>query len=159
MCSFRSGRPDGRLYRVAVATALAVGVATAAMLTWRTVQPRTARAQNEAVSIGLDQVDEAPVANVQDAPSWTFDGVAPDRVLPIQPFQKAPPDVDARVRALAGAYDQATNDAPELSVSDQIAVLPDDPDAPPRMDSGDPNPDRINVEAPALRRGRLEELR
>ena len=141
-----------RSVRTVLTTAMLLGVATLGWPFGLWPAPRVANAQRDTA---LAPPDEAVRAGdrVQEVPSGVFDGEDPERIPGILPLEEAPPEVQEKVRALAEARDQAAKAAPEHPRSAKLVPPPDNPDGPPRMDSGDPNPDRVNIEPDAALRG------
>jgi hypothetical protein len=121
---------------------------------WSWPAMRAATAQSEVVGQPIADPRALVGGAVQEVPSGVFDGVDPDRIPGIVPLEDAPPEVQERIWDLAAAYDRAADRSSQKSLSLKIAQPPDNPAGPPRMDSGDPNPDRVVGAADAGREGR-----
>ena len=131
-------------------TAAIWGVAsTLAVAFWGGSGPGARRAAGQSASAAPSADSELlnSPEPIEDMPSGVF-GAADLQRLPVLPMREAPPHVRATVKALGDAYEQMQRRAPYVGA---IAVLeaPDSAQAPPRMDSGDPDPDRVHAPAPA----------
>lgn len=134
-----------RPLQITLATLVVSGAVT--LLCWFfefSPTPRVASAQSAIAEQAIG--DAAPVGDQarQVAPD-AFDDRGPG-VAGIHPFKEPPDDIDARVRALSESYDRAANGPPDRPLRGSISPPPDDPNAPPRMDSGDPDPDRTHFD-------------
>lgn len=83
-----------------------------------------------------------------DMPSGVFEDSDLPR-LPVLPMRQAPPHVKATVRAMRRAYDHLV--PPQTPAPGGIVAAPDSAQAPPRMDAGDSDPDRVQAPNPAPR--------
>ncbi len=97
-----------------------------------------------------DDVPGAGSDGVVDVPAGVFDGVDASRIAGVLPIQEAPVGVQARVQALADERDRIMRTNPADRLPRQVIEPPDDPEAPLRVDSGDPDPDRATGAAVAL---------
>lgn len=142
-----TGKQRGGGPRVSAAI---VGVASAvAILFWGGPVPgaRRAAGQSAGAAPAADgEIQDGP-DSIEDMPSGVF-GEADLQRLPVLPMREAPPYVQAAVEALGDAYEHMQRRVPDVGA---IAVLeaPDGAQAPPRLDSGDPDPDRVQAPAAA----------
>jgi hypothetical protein len=83
------------------------------------------------------QIDDSPTL-----PEGVFDAAALDRLPGIRAPQVPPPEVVTRVQALKEQNRLVRRPSRAEVVARRPNLVPP-PDAPPSMDSGDPNPDRI----------------
>lgn len=139
---------------VLIVAAVTVAIAVHELWSWTGTRPMVgiAGAQSEG-AFGLP--DDAPVAAldhpaVLDVPAGVFDEVDATRVPGVLPIQEVPAEVEARVQALADERDRVMRPDPADLLPRQIIEPPDDPEAPPRVDSGDLDPDRVTGTSIAL---------
>lgn len=66
------------------------------------------------------------------------------RQFPELPFSEPSEREEEKLRALGAEYQRLLQGAPDPRRTG-VVEAPDDPMAPPRMDSGDPNPDRVRA--------------
>ncbi len=131
-------------------TAAIWGVAsTVAVTFWGGSAPGARRAAGQSAGAApsadselLDSPD-----SIEDMPSGVF-GEADLPRLPVLPMREAPPHVQATVKAMSDAYEHLQRSAPYAGAS-AVLEAPDSAQAPPRVDSGDPDPDRVHAPAPA----------
>lgn len=131
--------------RTARALTLTVPVALGAIsactvaLSWVVWRSERVSAQLDAVAAGHEQglivtTDELPRDAKGEVIAEGFPGVIPQREVPA--------DAIEALRALEAARDRIVNTVADESTPDTIPALPGDEQGPPRMDSGDPDPDR-----------------
>lgn len=142
------------MVRKGAGTAVTVGAVVALVVLlglWSHVgvwpSARRAAAQDDPVGEPLPG-DARPVGGeaVQGVAPGAFDDQRSELVGGIRPFQASAAEIDARVEALANAYERAAGGASDKPARGRNSDPPDDPNAPPRMDSGDPDPDRAHFD-------------
>ncbi len=137
---------------VLIAAAVTVAIAVHGLWFRTGTRPMVgiAGAQSEG-AFGLpDDVPGAASDGVVDVPAGVFDGVDASRIPGVLPIQEAPIEVQARVQALADERDRIMETDPADRLPRQVIEPPDDPEAPPRVDWGDPDPDRATGASVAL---------
>ena len=127
---------------VAAATAVLVGIG-AGPRHGGAAAPETGADPQRVPAAWLDTGRDQPVGRFGRDVVGTLPGVVPPHA--------APPEVDAAVRDLAEEHAHGRAGMPHGAVSPPMPELAENPWAPPRMDAGDPNPDRHGA-APFTRR-------
>jgi hypothetical protein len=135
-------------FRAIVAAVLVLVAGAALILGWRVgLSPnvRCAQAQSDAI-VAQRSLEEEPTI----ATAGVYDIEELDRVPGIQRRRPVPADLDAEVGKVAAARERSIETMPDDFPPVEVPKLPDNPLAPPRMDSGDPDPDRLTAGADTL---------
>jgi len=132
----------------------ALALAALAMLTAVVVTGRLRNGLSVPAPAAADVLSTAPargvVISAEELPRDPSGGILVDRLEDVVPQRAVPEDSAVQRHALEAERDRLFSVSSDDAAPDTIPPLPDDEIGPARMDSGDPDPDRLQLESVPL---------